>query len=41
MHYVISKNKYGEKSHLFLPDIDSIMYDIETSDLYKAMIEMK
>ena len=39
--YDIIKNKYGDKSHLLFTDTDSLMYEIETPDLYKYMIFMK
>ena len=39
--YDIIKKKYGEKSHLLSTDTDSLMYKIETPDLYRDMIAMK
>ena len=40
-HYDIIKRKYGEKSHLLFRDTHSLMYEIETPDLYKDMIARK
>ena len=41
IHYAIIKKKYGEKSHLLFTDTDSLMYEIETPDLHRQMIDMK
>ena len=40
-HYDIIKARYGEKAHLLFADTDSLMYDIETPDVYMDMVEMK
>ena len=40
-HYYVIKARYGEKAHLLFTDTDSLMYHIETPDVYKDMVEMK
>ena len=40
-HYDIIKARYGEKAHLLFTDTDSLMYHIETADVYKDMVDMK
>ena len=40
-HYDIIKKRFGEKSHLLFTDTDSLMYEMETPDLYRAIIDMK
>ena len=37
-HYDVIKARYGEKAHLLFTD--SLMYHIETRDVYKDMVEM-
>ena len=34
-HYDHIKNKYGNNSRLLFRDTDSLMYDIETEDIYE------
>ena len=36
-HYEVIKPKYGEKARLLFTDTDSLMYEIETEDLYADM----
>ena len=38
--YDIFDKKYGEKTQLLLNEPDSIMYEIDTQDLFNDMIEM-
>jgi len=40
-HYNIIKPKYGDKAQLLFTDTDSLMYEIETDDVYKDFFEMK
>ena len=40
-HYDVIKARYGDKAHLLFTDTDSLMYHIETPDIYKDMLEMK
>ena len=40
-HYDVIKMRYGEKGHLLFTDPESLMYHIETPDVYKDMVEMK
>ena len=35
-HYDCIKNKNGNNSRLLFTDIDSLMYEIETEDIYKS-----
>ena len=35
-HYDCIKNKYGNNSRLLFTDIDSLMYEIKTEDVYEA-----
>ena len=36
VHYDYIKNKYGNKSKLLFTDIDSLMYEIKSEDVYKG-----
>ena len=40
-HYDYIKNKYGNNSRLFSTDTDSLMYQIETEDVYEYFSEDK
>lgn len=40
-HYDIIKARYGDRAQLLLTDTDSLVYEIETEDLDKDMMEMK
>ncbi|KAK3104484.1 hypothetical protein FSP39_003183 [Pinctada imbricata] len=40
-HYLYMRQKYGDKARLLFTDTDSLMYHIETEDLYKDMAESK
>jgi hypothetical protein len=40
-HYDIMKPKYGDKIELLMTDTDSLLYKVETEDIYKDMYEMK
>lgn len=40
-HYNTMKPKYDDKIQLMMTDTDSLVYKIETEDLYKDMYEMK
>ena len=35
------KARYGEKARVLFTDTDSLMYHLETPDVYKDMVEMK
>ena len=37
-HNDVIKTRYGEKAHLLFTDPDSLMYHIETPDIYKDMV---
>ena len=36
-HYNYIKQKYNDKAKLLFTDTDSLTYEIETKDLYKAL----
>ena len=36
-HYDCIKNKYGDNSRLLLPDIDSLMYEMKTEDVWRFL----
>jgi len=38
-HYNTIKKRYGNKSKLLMTDTDSLVYDIETEDVYKDMVD--
>lgn len=40
-HYDIMLEKYGDKLNLCYQDTDSLIYEVETEDVYKDMGEMK
>ena len=40
-HYDTIKKRYGNKARLLFTDTDSLMYQIETEDVYNDMWEMK
>jgi len=40
-HYDVIKAKYGDKARLLFTDTDSLMYEIETDDVYKDFFEMR
>lgn len=40
-HYNIMKNKYDDKINLLLTDTDSLVYEIETEDIYQDMFNNK
>jgi hypothetical protein len=40
-HYNTMKKRYGDKCSLLFTDTDSLMYHIETEDIYKDMAENK
>lgn len=40
-HYNYIKNRYGEKAQLLFADTDSLCYEIETEDIYRALWEDK
>ena len=40
-HYDIMKKRYGDKIRLLFTDTDSLMYEIETENIYKDMGEMR
>ena len=40
-HYDIMKKRYDDKIRLCYQDTDSLIYEIETEDIYKDMSEMK
>jgi hypothetical protein len=40
-HYDTMKPKYGDNLQLLMTDTDSLVYEIQTEDLYKDMFEMK
>ena len=40
-HYNFIKKKYGDKARLLFTDTDSLMYEIETEDVYKDLYGSK
>jgi hypothetical protein len=40
-HYDVMKPKYGDNIQLLMTDTDSLVYEIQTEDIYKDMFEMK
>ena len=40
-HYDVIKRKYGERAQLLFTDTDSLMYEIDTADVYEDMVEQK
>ena len=38
-HYDVMKAKYGNNARLLFTDTDSLMYEVETDDFYKDMVE--
>lgn len=40
-HYNYIKNRYGENAQLLFADTDSLCYEIETEDIYRALWEDK
>lgn len=40
-HYDTMKPKYGDKIQLLMTDTDSLVYEVQTDDIYKDMYEMK
>ena len=40
-HYNYIKNKYGNNSRLLLTDIDTLIYEIKTEDVYKDFSKIK
>ena len=40
-HYNYIKNKYGNNSRLLFTDTNSLMYEIETKDVYKDFSKNK
>ena len=40
-HYTIMKPKYNDKIQLLMTDTDSLVYEVQTDDIYKDMYEMK
>ena len=36
-HYNYIREKYGDKAELFFTDTDSLMYEIQTKDLYQEI----
>ena len=39
--YDYIKNKYGNKSKLLFTDIDNLMYEINTEDVYEDLVALK
>jgi hypothetical protein len=39
-HYNYIKEKYGNDAKLLFTDIDSLMYEIITNDIYKELFDM-
>ena len=35
------KKKYGDRAHLFFTDTDSLMYEVETDDIYTDMVNSR
>jgi hypothetical protein len=40
-HYGIMKPKYGDNLQLLMTDTDSLVYEVQTDDLYQQMYDMK